>query len=139
MHRRLRTNQLCHPCSLPAKPNKNRPRHQGLLGTEVWALYFLFESDGEGWGRHECMMSSPYDINTCHDRKSILRPWLVVNNYVVVIKKAERNICTLWFSVIASYSHTDDQHSWNRDCRLWRLGFFPYIPAIGLPNETCRY
>ena len=41
------------------------------------------------------MMSSPYDINICHDHKSILRPWLFVNNYVVVIKKAERNICTL--------------------------------------------
>ena len=22
---------------------------------------------------------------------------------------------------------------------LWHLGFFPYIPAIGLPNETCRH
>ena len=38
------------------------------------------------------LMSSPYDINTCHDRKSFLRPWLVANNYVLVIKKAERNI-----------------------------------------------
>ena len=41
------------------------------------------------------LMSSPYDINTCYDRKSFLRPWLVVNNYVLVIKKAERNIYTL--------------------------------------------
>ena len=41
------------------------------------------------------LMSSPYDINTCHDCKSFLRPWLVVNNYVLVIKKAERNIYRL--------------------------------------------
>ena len=86
------------------------------------------------------LMSSPYDINTCHDRKSFLRPWLVVNNYVLVIKKAERNIYTSWFSLIAFYIVIqNDQHSWNRDCMLWHLGFFPYIPAIGLPNETCRY
>lgn len=55
VHQRLCTDQLCHPCFLPAKPNKNRPRYQGLLGTEVWALYFLFESDGEGLRRHECI------------------------------------------------------------------------------------
>ena len=86
------------------------------------------------------LMSSPYDINTCQDRKRFLRPRLVVNNYVLVIKKAERNIYTLWFSLIAFYMVIqNDQHSWNRDCMLWHLGFFPYIPAIGLPNETCRY